>query len=61
MTLAFAKVDLEYKPQNADGSLDAGFISSIDIKANKRARSAFDRRRAEDRPGAHGAVRIVDA
>jgi type VI secretion system secreted protein Hcp len=35
VTLAFAKVDLEYKPQNAGGSLDAGVHFKYDIKANK--------------------------
>ena len=33
--LAFAKVDLEYKPQKADGSLDSGLHFKYDIKANK--------------------------
>jgi len=35
VTIAFAKVDLEYKPQNAAGSLDAGVHFKYDIKANK--------------------------
>ena len=35
VTLAFAKVDLEYKPQKADGSLDAGIQFKYDLKANK--------------------------
>jgi type VI secretion system secreted protein Hcp len=35
VALAFAKVDLEYKPQKADGSLDAGVHFKFDIKANK--------------------------
>ena len=35
VTLQFAKVDLEYKPQKADGSLDAGLHFKYDIKANK--------------------------
>jgi len=35
VTMAFAKVDLEYKPQNPDGSLDAGIHFKYDIKANK--------------------------
>ena len=35
VTLAFAKVDLEYKPQKADGSLDAGVHFRYDLKANK--------------------------
>jgi type VI secretion system secreted protein Hcp len=33
--LAFAKVDLEYKPQRQDGSLEAGVHFKFDIKANK--------------------------
>ena len=35
VTLAFAKVDLEYRPQKADGSLDAGIHFKYDLKANK--------------------------
>jgi type VI secretion system secreted protein Hcp len=35
VTLAFAKVDLEYKPQKLDGSLDAGIHFKYDIKGNK--------------------------
>jgi type VI secretion system secreted protein Hcp len=35
VSLAFAKVDLEYKPQKADGSLDAGIHFKFDLKANK--------------------------
>jgi type VI secretion system secreted protein Hcp len=35
VTLQFAKVDLEYKPQKADGSLDMGLHFTYDIKANK--------------------------
>jgi len=35
VTLAFAKVDLEYRPQKADGSLDACIHFKYDIKANK--------------------------
>ena len=35
VTLTFAKVDLEYKPQKPDGSLDAGVRFKYDIKANK--------------------------
>jgi type VI secretion system secreted protein Hcp len=35
VTLTFAKVDVEYKPQKADGSLDAGIHFKYDIKANK--------------------------
>jgi len=35
VTLAFAKVDLEYRPQKQDGSLDAGIHFKFDLKANK--------------------------
>jgi type VI secretion system secreted protein Hcp len=35
VALRFAKVALEYKPQKADGSLDAGILFKYDIKANK--------------------------
>lgn len=35
VALQFAKVDLEYKPQKADGSLAAGLHFKYDIKANK--------------------------
>jgi type VI secretion system secreted protein Hcp len=35
VALQFAKVDFEYKPQKADGSLDAGIHFKYDIKANK--------------------------
>ena len=34
VALAFAKVDVEYKPQKADGSLDAGSHFKYDLKAN---------------------------
>ena len=33
--LQCAKVDMEYKPQKADGSLDAGLHFKYDIKGNK--------------------------
>ena len=33
--LAFAKVDLEYKPQKPNGSLDAGIHFTYDLKAQK--------------------------
>ena len=33
--LAFAKVDLEYKPQKADGSVEPGVHFTYDLKANK--------------------------
>ncbi|HET9345920.1 MAG TPA: type VI secretion system tube protein Hcp [Candidatus Limnocylindrales bacterium] len=35
VTLQFAKVDLEYRPQKADGSLEPGIHFKYDIKANK--------------------------
>jgi len=35
VALQCAKVDLEYKPQKADGSLDAGIHFKYDIKGNK--------------------------
>jgi len=37
VAIQFAKVELEYKPQKADGSLDAGIHFKYDIKANKEA------------------------
>ena len=37
VSLTFAKIDLEYKPQKADGSLDAGIHFKYDLKANKEA------------------------
>jgi type VI secretion system secreted protein Hcp len=37
VSLAFAKVNLEYKPQKADGSLDAGIHFKYDLKAQKEA------------------------
>jgi type VI secretion system secreted protein Hcp len=37
VTLAFAKVDVEYRPQKADGSLDAGIHFKYDLKAQKEA------------------------
>jgi type VI secretion system secreted protein Hcp len=37
VTLAFAKVDVEYRPQKPDGSLDAGIHFKYDIRANKEA------------------------
>ena len=33
--LSFAKVDLEYKPQKADGSLEAGVHFTYDLKTHK--------------------------
>ena len=35
VSLAFAKIDLEYKPQKADGSLDTGIHFKYDLKTNK--------------------------
>ncbi len=35
VSLKLAKVDLEYRPQKADGSLDAGVHFKYDIKLNK--------------------------
>jgi type VI secretion system secreted protein Hcp len=35
VALAFATVDLEYRPQKPDGSLDAGIHFRYDLKANK--------------------------
>jgi type VI secretion system secreted protein Hcp len=35
VSMKFAKVDLEYKPQKLDGSLDAGIHFIYDIKTNK--------------------------
>jgi type VI secretion system secreted protein Hcp len=37
VSLTFAKVDLEYRPQKSDGSLDAGIHFKYDIKGNKEA------------------------
>jgi len=37
VTLNFAKVDVEYRPQKPDGSLDAGVHFKYDIKAQKGA------------------------
>lgn len=35
VSLAFAKVNLEYKPQKADGSLDTGIVFKFDTRAVK--------------------------
>jgi type VI secretion system secreted protein Hcp len=35
VTMSFAKVAVEYKPQRADGALDAGVFFKYDLKANK--------------------------
>ena len=37
VSLAFAKIDVEYRPQKVDGSLDAGIHFKYDLKANKEA------------------------
>jgi type VI secretion system secreted protein Hcp len=37
VSIAFAKVNLEYKPQKADGSLEAGIHFKYDLKAQKEA------------------------
>ena len=52
VALQFAKVDLEYKPQKADGSLDAGLHFKYDIKGNAKAAGARD--------GQHGAIGAAD-
>ena len=35
VSLAFAKIDVEYRPQKADGSLDAGIHFKYDLKTHK--------------------------
>ena len=35
VTLAFAKVDLEYRPQKPDGTLEDGIHFKYDLKANR--------------------------
>jgi type VI secretion system secreted protein Hcp len=35
VTLNFAKIELEYRPQKADGSIDAGVLFKYDLKSNK--------------------------
>jgi len=35
VSIAFSKVVIEYKPQKADGSLDAGVFFKYDLKAQK--------------------------
>src|SRR3954452_2835962 len=37
VNLAFAKIDVAYRPRKADGSLDAGIHFKYDLKANKTA------------------------
>ena len=36
ISLNFAKVEFEYKPQKADGTLDAAAKAGWDLKANKK-------------------------
>ncbi len=36
MSLNYAKIEFEYKPQKADGSLDAPVKAGYDLKANKK-------------------------
>ena len=36
VSLNFARIDVEYRPQRPDGSLDAPVKASWDLKANKR-------------------------
>ena len=36
VSMAFAKVEFTYKPQNADGTLDAGITTGWELKANKK-------------------------
>jgi type VI secretion system secreted protein Hcp len=36
ISMAYAKVEFTYKPQNADGSLGAGITTGWDLKANKK-------------------------
>jgi type VI secretion system secreted protein Hcp len=37
VSLAFAKIDVAYRPQKSDGSLEAGIHFKYDLKANKEA------------------------
>ena len=37
VSLAFAKIDVSYRPSKADGSLDAGIHFKYDLKTNKEA------------------------
>jgi type VI secretion system secreted protein Hcp len=37
VSIGFAKVNVEYKPQKADGSLEAGIHFKYDLKAQKEA------------------------
>ena len=62
VTLAFAQVDLEYKPLKADGSLEEGIISSRHPSPQRRLRTAFDWR-PDGGPAwtGHGTVKITHA
>jgi type VI secretion system secreted protein Hcp len=35
-TFNFGKVEIEYKPQKADGSLDAGIFGKWDVRRNNK-------------------------
>ena len=35
VSINFAKIEFEYRPQKADGTLDAAVKASWDVKANK--------------------------
>jgi type VI secretion system secreted protein Hcp len=35
VTMAFAKVNVEYRPQKSDGSIDAGILFKYDLSSNK--------------------------
>ena len=37
ISLSYTKIEYEYKPQKADGGLDAGIPAGWDLKANKKA------------------------
>jgi type VI secretion system secreted protein Hcp len=37
VSLNYAKIEFEYKPQKADGTLDSGIKFGYDLKANKQA------------------------
>src|SRR3954453_11322889 len=37
VSLAFAKINVEYRPRKTDGSLDAGIFFNYDLKAQKEA------------------------
>ena len=37
VSLAFSKVQVEYKPQNPDGSLGTPVVAGWDVMANKKS------------------------